>query len=230
VNYADGRADCQAAVTGGFDDWRLPSVLEYATLWSTELVPDYRLWTVEGQIPYQVWTGTGALNSTYILVLTIPYRYGVSEQLDPGPHIQCVRTAQVMVQGTPAQRFSVDPANNTVFDRYTNLTWQRTADESQRSFDAAMSYCSSLGLGYRLPTFAELISLSDQVTRRMSAEFIGPPSAYWTSSQHRTAPSHIYVFDAGLYWYYGNTGDGTPDPAAQAVPEFRARCVHEGPP
>lgn len=235
-SYAGARAFCQNATTGGFNDWRVPSMIEAATLLTTERVPDYSLWFSES-LPQAIWTNTyTAASQTMILDVRTPYRYGLDDHDIKNMSVQCVRTAEVVVSGTPAQRYEVKAAEDEVYDRRTKLTWRRTPEHAQVTYAQADSYCKGLGKQYRLPTMAELISLFDMETVKLASVFNTIKSndrevVYWSTTTPMGQPaSHVYVNSEILWWWWGANGDGTADPANQGLPEWYARCVHNGAP
>jgi hypothetical protein len=128
------------------------------------------------------------------------------------------------VEGSPAARFDVTA--DTVYDRVTDLTWQRGAVQAdggaaQLAVDDAHLAC--IAWGGRLPTIVELASIIDE--RRVDASvsanadvFVDAPGAiYWSGTQD--SPSNVatwYILSDGTHDYNG--------PNAQ----YSVRCVRAG--
>lgn len=116
------------------------------------------------------------------------------------------------------------PGTSTVRDAVTHLVWETTGSAAPMSFDDAATHCA--GIGMRLPTRIELVSIIDftQQPTIDSATFPGTsPSRYWTES--------VVAHDAGApdaaipYWTI-DFSDGLvhDDPTTQAY----VRCVSGG--
>ncbi len=123
----------------------------------------------------------------------------------------------------PPARFAESPSG-VMRDAKTDLSWQRVLETVDRSFADARSYCANLPLaggGFRLPTRAELDSITDLTVREPSAidqlAFPSTPGTwFWTSSPYiGSAGSHWVVhFYNGSFYYQGPTFAGA-----------RVRCV-----
>lgn len=244
ADYAAAQKHCEELELGGFPDWRIPSILELATIWTTDSVPEFL-----GLLPpiqEDVWTKTEAGSNQLLLAkFNYPYKYAVAANTSSGYHL-CVRTQAIKATGTPLQRLAVNATSNTIHDARTQLTWQREADPQASSYSAAASYCAQReggSKGWRLPTMAELLSLTDlgngNAERSIRQRgFLGSDGYYWSSTlalASRTAPAHIIVRSDLLAWYWGATGDGTllaSDVGKEGAvpPPVYTRCVHNGAP
>jgi hypothetical protein len=109
-----------------------------------------------------------------------------------------------------------------VVDKVTGLTWQQPISAATYTQAQAVSYCASLGAGWRLPTRIELTSLIDftvvippQTNSTIDATaFPGTPLApFWTSS--------AAVGNPGFFWDVDFSNAGTGFSSGMA----RARCV-----
>jgi len=118
--------------------------------------------------------------------------------------------------------YAVDESRDIVWDKVTNLTWQRTVDSNQYTWDEAKAYCDKLVHGgyddWRLPWRIELVSIVDYTKSdpAIDAVFPNTPSVeFWTAS--------IYVDVSGYAWaveFY--EGDSYP-PTTNT--QFSVRCV-----
>lgn len=92
-------------------------------------------------------------------------------------------------------------ANGTVTDNVTGLMWQREDDNTGRTWDEAVNYCSGLGLaGYsdwRLPSKKELVSILDLGTFSPAINTTAFPGTdaeyYWSSTTYA-------YYDAAYAW------------------------------
>lgn len=243
ASCAEARDYCIAERTGNFSDWRVPSLIELSTLWATQTTPDYALWHPNpAALPQTVWTNTFHPNgSTCSATFNSPYRYGIPDKgANPGLNALCVRTAQIMVSGTPEQRYQVNTELDVTYDKRTQLTWARAVEPKVVAYWEAEAYCAKLGPKYRLPTMVELLSLWDLGPMKLTDTVKWQPynenvvQVFWSSTRHSVlTTSHVYVsanYSWYFYWYWGGAGDGSRDPANQLLPEWYVRCVKSGPP
>ena len=112
----------------------------------------------------------------------------------------------VTLGAAPAGRYQVDA--ETVLDRATGLTWQRTSAPGTYTWEQARLYCEGLALGtpdagWRLPTVRELSTLVDAKASRPTidtAAFPGTPATrFWTSTTYVPAAASAWsvVFSDG---------------------------------
>jgi hypothetical protein len=91
----------------------------------------------------------------------------------------------VAASGLPNPASYVANADGTVTDRVTGLTWEGAVDALNYTQEQAARRCTDKGVGWRLPTRLELISLLDFTAPGPSVDetvFNTPLGAYWTSS------------------------------------------------
>ncbi|HMR05440.1 MAG TPA: DUF1566 domain-containing protein, partial [Polyangiaceae bacterium] len=115
-----------------------------------------------------------------------------------------------------------------ITDSITGLTWQKVATPSLE-WGAAVSHCSGLGGGWRLPTRLELISLldygsNDATNGYLPLAFTASPSnaSYWAS----TASFN----DSKNAWFVSVESGGTSPHWAKAgvISKLSVRCVKGG--
>jgi len=114
-----------------------------------------------------------------------------------GNVISCFGTGQDGAYNIKPMSFT-DNGNGTVTDNNTGLMWQKEDDGTPRTWDAAGSYCSSLGADWRLPTKKELMSIVDY-----SIPFPGPTInsiftntkqfGYWSSTTGSGDPNGAWT-------------------------------------
>ena len=200
-------AQLNAERFGGFSDWRLPTVLELASITDkgrfypsieTDYFPNTKLW--------YYWSDTTYAYPT-VNAWLIHFYYGPDGQDDKlnNYHVRAVRSGQSLID--PSDNFLLN-IDGTVTDKNTGLTWQRETGGTMNWQDA-LSYCESLSLGgydnWRLPTIEELRSIVNYRTfdPAIASIFVQDPDN-----------EQYYTID-GLYWssttyaYYTDRAWGT---------------------
>lgn len=207
---------CAQLELGGYDDWRLPSLIEFGTLNTTPRLPSYPAALFEGVL-YNVWTSRVA-DGRGVFVTADPYPYGGSPVTETVPSVGhlCVRTDRVVVEGLPESRFDSSAAG-LVTDRRTNLTWQRTPSTTQVSHADARAYCEGLELGaysdFRLPSYAELLSTCDEEGEPPhcggGGALVGPNEPlvawFWTDTVHTRTEAPFVVDYVYVRWMFEAT-------------------------
>jgi hypothetical protein len=163
---------------GGFNDWRPPTMAEMMTITVTDqqgLAVAACVDPIYMTSPDMPWmTATfwfqlpGAEPPVYINYALTPVMGGgfANDQLVPGAAgdqgmIACVRGGNFAPY--PATRWTIEPANDTLHDALTGLTWEHTAHPNVLTAEAE-GYCASVTTGggnWRLPTAAEASTLID---------------------------------------------------------------------
>ena len=186
---------CEGLTLAGHSDWRLPSMIELASISDTSQVdpaadpvafantPSEPFWSSQTDI-----TNTGL--GWYLL-----FKSGgtfIGNDVTRLARARCVR-GRSSCAGVEVSPYSV--TGDLVHDRYTGLTWQRTVEHDNYTWQGANARCSSLGSnggGWRLPTLRELLTLVD-VTHYDPAidasAFPGTPSEFFWSSSPSRAPA-----------------------------------------
>jgi hypothetical protein len=124
--------------------------------------------------------------------------------------------ARVTRANAPSGHYTM-PAQGTVLDTKTKLTWQQAVSTSTYSWGSrgtsgtAQFYCASLSLnggGWRMPTIGELVTLVDysqtggNVAMIDSTYFPGTPAAaFWASTPVSGATGLAWI----VYFNNGNT-------------------------
>jgi hypothetical protein len=189
MSWDEARAAATALRTGGYADWRVPSIKELYTL------IDFRGWfapTAAQSRPFidteafefaygegsrffdvQVWSSTESVATTMNNDATI---FGVNfadgrlkgyPRFQPGshgavPHRMHVRFVRGPVYGVNEYR---DNGDGTVTDLASGLVWQQSDDGRPRTWRDALASCTALRLAgqadWRLPDAKELHSIVD---------------------------------------------------------------------
>jgi Protein of unknown function (DUF1566) len=193
ITHADAVQYCEGLVLGPYDDFRLPSLHEYLTLFGAELAPDVDQRVFPGSATtFGWWSSTpfvdAAEQSFYAMAYT-EYAFSARAPDDrQGAH--CVRTdfRPLDVRDTPATRFVPMADGALIRDPHTGLVWERdlALARSQLNYGQADMYCKALttgGLSFRIPTLAEQNSIMDYsapVGRRFREPFSQRATVMWT--------------------------------------------------
>ena len=201
---------------GGHSDWRLPNVVELASIADIS-----RYWTAidEGYFPNTVlfeivlpklvhessfpnivysyyWSATtSAYNKDDAWSINFNYGYGKHGDKANSRSVRAVRGGQPRSLG-----ILVINDGDTATDAQTGLMWQRTTSEAAMDWENALAHCNALSLGgfndWRLPTLKELRSIIDYgkyPSLDSDVFLIADTSHYWSSTT-----SAFYEVDA---WY-----------------------------
>lgn len=236
--WSEASSYCTSQRTGGYDDWRVPTMMELHSLvdytiategppkksslhtifnpisdlskgyWSSQLVKDYK----DGSGNQYYW---GVTNQGYDL-----WQIDTNKQ-----YIRCVRSRKL----EPIFRYK-EETSGVITDYLTMLKWKKSVSTSggpngdgYYNWQQAQTACTG---GWRLPTIKELETIvnydikPDSGTATMDqVAFSGEPEHWaWSSTVYASSPSS-YAWDVGFH--YGNVGyDG-----AQAFHLGRVRCV-----
>ncbi len=181
---------CSNLRTGGYDDWRIPTIKELTS------VNDYDIF--EPSFSRKFFPGVPAQPSGF---WAVPEGVGhplnawhigfdghvMGQSADATKMTRCVRADNL---GGYDKNLFKDNGNGTVTDDLTNLVWQQADDGKQYLFKEAKPYCENLVLGgrddWRVPHVKELISINNYNKHRpaMDEEFFKEikPHFYWTQS------------------------------------------------
>jgi hypothetical protein len=190
-----------AANYGGFNDWRMPSVLELQHIVSYgHYDPAIDTTFFPGTRSSSYWSATPRANGTINGWRVFFGNGSVSNNYKSDSYL--VRA----VRGGQFDSSFVDNGDGTVTDMATGLMWQQATD-GQGTWINALSYCEGLELGgytdWRLPTPKELLSIVD-FSRHFPAInttfFPGTQlSPYWsaTTLAHSTSHGRQVIFSYG---------------------------------
>lgn len=158
--WLEAKTYCENLVLGGISDWRLPSKIELESISDhTRFNPAIDAAFPETPID-NFWTSSRFRESTTDVWRVFSGNGSTVGILSPTiASVRCVYGTSNA--GTPATRYVVDATQGTVTDTRTNLVWQRPIAPSKHSRTAAIAYCEGLGMGWRLPSLKELLTLVD---------------------------------------------------------------------
>jgi len=227
--FTDAQRYCGELKLGGFDDWRVPSLVELTSIWdprgSMHAVPSYVLEPAAGTF---TWTSTLAPGSSrpelYALSETKYRKWSINLSATQGSGVaRCVRTFR-SPPAPAATRYDVS-TSGVARDTRTGLVWQRQIVRTGDIQTQAVSYCAQLVLAgfsdWRLPTIKELASLHDSTMLPTidNTALPAPDTAYefWSSSPCMATDCE------GYGWVWNMSGGGPLDGLLLA--RAAVRCV-----
>lgn len=239
-------ADCCAALAtssyAGFNDWRMPTRVEMASI--TDVNNGAKgfasIFTVSaGYYGTSSWwyeTITGQNSSGF------QFGYGTngfsSNAVAMSGTNNVARCVRGNGAGEAADAFAKEPPNHytiaagEVTDNYTGLIWQQVYSASRMAWADAPAYCAGLGLnghtGWRVPTLNELTSTVNEAlvgpainrTAFPNTVFCGATSWYWAMEA-----SKVGGVAWGINYCDGFTGWNAASATWNTFPDAYVRCV-----
>jgi hypothetical protein len=200
--YAQAQTYCQTLALGGNTDWRVPGKIEIESLLdcTVSAVPTINQAAFPSTPAGEFWSA-----STYVGSATqwttdfYNCRTYSNHPLVETHLLRCVRGTGITT-ATPAQHYTINSGainagaadggdaatEDTVTDNWTGLTWER--DYSATGVNPAVGVTQTqaiarcTGLGFRLPTQKELLTLVDPTRLNPAIDptaFPGTPSAFF---------------------------------------------------
>ena len=227
---------CRDNRLGGWSDWRLPTVLELGTLNDVSQAQlDQKLNPAAfPNTPHEFtrvsWFQTStpvAGEPTKSWYVNFQNGNNFIDASGAG-RVRCVRVQKVSAPRcyAPGSRFvaSTTGGITTKLDLATGLVWQQGVAPQVMVWGDAVSYCTGLAGGFRLPSVTEMQTLVDYTVRSPGPAMdtvafpLTTPSGYyyWTSSPLSGVPTSAYLMDytTGSVSWNGRNAN------------YLARCVH----
>jgi len=198
--HDDGKTyDAAGAAAACAAPWRLPSVVELATIvdYGTNNPAMDPLFAGAQSTNY--WTSTPAGDQQW----TVRFDYGevIPSNKSSELPVRCVQGTMPTVPGHVRQAGAFVANGAVVDDETSGLEWQRADDGVHRSWGDALTYCAGLSIdgktGWHLPNVSELRGLVEYggvadggpaFGAVLDPAFEGRPDAYWTSTPNDGAP------------------------------------------
>ena len=238
MSVAEASAACAASQLDGQSDWRLPSVVELAsiidvTVPTGETLIDAAAFPNTPAAPF--WSSQARAGKNFREQWFVNFRFPqLSFTMGTifANRARCVRTGPTPAARCSARDSRYQVTGATVLDALTGLVWQRVADDASVTFETARASCAASSDGFRLPTVQELLTLVDYTVVENSVNptppmldtvaFPGTPAeSFWASSSplSETGSPYSVNFGNGLV-----VSDGGKPAGASALVEH-SRCV-----
>jgi hypothetical protein len=187
---------CVGLRLAGHSDWRLPSMIELASISDTSQFDPAADPVAFANTPSEpFWSSQTDVTNTGLGWYLIFKSGGtfIGNDVARLARARCVRGPSSCAE-LDASAYSV--AGDLVHDRHTGLTWQRQVDHDDYAWQDANAHCASLGSnggGWRLPSLRELLTLVDVTHYEPAIDasaFPDTPSEFfWSSSPSRAPPA-----------------------------------------
>lgn len=163
VTWRNAEATCSALRVGNHDDWRVPTRIELLSIVAFGHIPTFKDYFLGPAREY--WTATPYVedpSTAWSVDFTRGQPY--PRATDEGHYVRCVRNGRTDKPNDGEHRFVMTAGTGTVFDRVTNLTWQKDS-VPMRSFLDTRKYCQLLNIdgivNFEVPLVHELFTLVD---------------------------------------------------------------------
>jgi hypothetical protein len=133
--------------------------------------------------------------------------------------IAFVTPTSLVHSDAPAGQYEL--TNETVKDLKTGLIWQRIVREDDLlTYTEAQARCAAMGVGWRLPTPKQLLTLVDPIFTQPAIDREAfpntPADIYWTSLRSTDMPAFVWTVSFFR---------GTSEPIGEQGSTLAVRCV-----
>jgi hypothetical protein len=245
---ANNTARCASLASerfAGYDDWRLPTRVEMASLVDFTKTSGDAIDAIFPTEPHGYYRTGSDWYETITKQNTSGYAWiynmgsGLTSNAYAGTSNAYVRCVRGNGTGEAIDAFAVEPpnhyaiANGEVTDNYTGLVWQQMFSSATMPWSSAASTCSSLKLNgrvWRVPSLNELASIVDEAlvgpavnrTAFPATAYCGSGNWYWASASYVGNPSDAW----GINYCDGFTGYNSGASGAwNYFPSAYVRCV-----
>jgi hypothetical protein len=222
-------ADLATSGYGGFNDWRVPTRIEMASIVDTSrtgsaLDPAFVKEASGYDRTFSLWYETIAGIKLDAGNDSFGWVYNMSSGLTSNAYAAYDSTAKVRCvsgngDGESLMQQAVEPPNHytvaagEVTDNYTGLVWQQVYSGSTMAWSAAAGYCAALGLNghsWRVPSLNELATLVNEAkvspavdaTAFPSVASCGATTWFWAAEAYAGGTT----YDWGINFCDGYTG------------------------
>lgn len=188
---------CENLELENFNDWRLPTPEEFATIIDYGRTPAINkdIFSIPNSIVRDFWTQTAAASGSKIWY--VDFTKGSTElDSDNAKLVRCVRGSNQL----PGADFTIENEGNEeeiVEDSAHNLFWTKSASEEALKWKPAIDYCNNLNYngttGWRLPSINELASILNYSLSQPASTFPSLPSdTFWSSTSYNESPDYAW--------------------------------------
>jgi hypothetical protein len=231
--WSDALAYCEASTTGGYNDWRLPEIVELSTLVDAgSYNPSIDAMTFSST-PSEAFCSSSFNASGSNSAWGVYFSIGGINNSGSNSRVRCVRNGPLELGRFDALALS---GYRVVIDRQTGLGWQGctrgqagiscSGTATTSTLPQALTYCEGLSWGgyddWRLPSRNELQSIVDYNSVSPSIDTdvfpLAPSGYFWSSSSRADSLDSVWVFDFDA----GGMGSD------QTSNVYWVRCVRSG--
>ncbi len=195
--YDDAADYAESIVLGGFDDWRLPTLTELATIANLDLNnPAIDSTYFANMVADKYWTSTDQGSDQSSIAISFRYSESYTENKSSNLRVIAVRGGQSI-----AARL-IRNGNDTVIDTETGLIWNDILTVDDTWNNSMIQWASTSSAGYsdwRLPTesdmatLLEILNSDDTFALTDVFENITFTGSFWTSTLALTDPAKAVV-------------------------------------
>jgi len=200
--WAGAKTYCEGLSLDGRAGWRLPTAVELQSIVHYGRInPSIAVGAFPDTPWEEFWTATKKSSSaSQAWYVSFVSGWVAPDRVAAAKRVRCVRSLLADASGTNVSpRFVV--AADTVYDRLTNLAWQRALASSGQAAGVS-SYCSNLVLAglsdWHAPNVKELFTLVDvrMPTQHVdAAAFPGTTNQAWSSTANPHDAAYAYEVD-----------------------------------
>lgn len=214
LTWSEARATCSSLVKDGYDDWRLPNIIELESIldWGRQYCPFVDTSVFPGQSCDHYWSETESPGDP------VNYAWGVNfSDIDFNALYKFYDYRVRCVRGPELKYNQYRNNGDTVTDLDTGLMWQSAVAATGQTWSSALSLCNGLVLAgfddWRLPDIRELHSLRARFNFSPIvplSEFGTSTGNFWSSTSwaggYGSQAYRVNFNDADLYRVAKSTG------------------------
>jgi len=174
---------------GGFQDWRIPSIKELASILNLgKKYPAMDLAFFDNNMSEIYWSSTSYVNrENSAWCVQMSNGKCCDQSISKKNYVRAVRGAYQRPFDHKA--FNED---RTFTDIQTGLMWELEGSEIKKNWKNALAYCASVNIGnytdWRLPAINELLSIVDFSKQSLVSE------VFWSSTTYQNIPYYAWTF------------------------------------
>ncbi len=191
--YSQAVNFCENLELENFNDWRLPTPEEFATIIDYGRTPAINtdIFSVPKSLVRNFWTQTASASGGKIWY--VDFTKGSTELDDDNAKlVRCVR-GNYQLSSADFEIENEGSEDEIVEDSVHNLHWKIIESEEGFKWKKSLEQCKDLGTGWRLPSINELASLLDYSLSQPASKFpLLPSDAFWSSTSYNESPDYAW--------------------------------------